>query len=166
MPAPTQPLREEHKELLPHVESLREAAEAVGGPAGTLSTRVDAAHAFLKEHLIPHAEAEDSALYPVVGREMGAPLATRTMSRDHVEVGRLTEELGALRQQILAGEPSDATKDALRRVLFGLYTLVKLHFAKEEEIYLPLLDEKLDESSAREMFEAMEQAAQAAKGAH
>jgi hypothetical protein len=40
---------------------------------------------------------------------------------------------------------------------------VTVHFAKEEEVYLPLLDAKLDEASARVMFDAMEQAAKAAK---
>ncbi len=52
---------------------------------------------------------------------------------------------------------------ALRRVLYGLYTLVKLHFAKEEEIYLPLLDAHLTPDEARSMFEKMEEAANEAK---
>jgi iron-sulfur cluster repair protein YtfE (RIC family) len=52
---------------------------------------------------------------------------------------------------------------ALRRVLYGLYTLVKVHFAKEEEIYLPLLDSKLTAEEAHAMFEAMEAAAREAK---
>jgi len=40
---------------------------------------------------------------------------------------------------------------------------VKLHFAKEEEIYLPLLDAKLTAEEAHAMFEAMEAAANEAK---
>lgn len=51
----------------------------------------------------------------------------------------------------------------LKRVLYGLYTLVKVHFAKEEEVYLPLLDANLSVKEAREMFEAMEAAAGEAK---
>jgi hypothetical protein len=34
---------------------------------------------------------------------MGASGATATMSRDHVEVGRLTAELAALRTQLAVG---------------------------------------------------------------
>ena len=49
-------------------------------------------------------------------------------------------------------------------MLYGLYTLVKVHFAKEEEIYLPLLDARLTAAEAREMFLAMEAAAAEAKG--
>jgi iron-sulfur cluster repair protein YtfE (RIC family) len=160
----TEPLRQEHKELFPHVETLREAAEALSDrDSPAFRQKISAAYSFLVEHLIPHATAEDGALYPVVGRAMGAEMATRTMSRDHVEVGRLTEELGRLRQATDSGVVDEAMRNNLRQVLYGLYTLVKVHFAKEEEVYLPLLDEKLDEQAARAMFEAMEAAAVAAK---
>jgi len=164
MPASvTQPLRDEHKELMPHVETLREAADAVGAASGDeVRRRVDAAYDFLAHHLIPHATAEDKALYPVVNRVLGAPGATATMSRDHVEVGRLTEELRQLRERT-AGAIDDATAAGLRRVLYGLYALVHVHFAKEEEVYLPLLDAKLPPDEARAMFEAMEAAAAQAK---
>ena len=163
----TQPLRDEHKDLWPHVEVLRATADAVGEtPVEALERSVDEVYDFLARHLIPHAQAEDRALYPVVQKIMGAPEATATMSRDHVEVGRLTEELGTLRAQ-LAGVASITVSQAkaLRRVLYGLYALVKLHFAKEEEVYLPLLDARLNAAEAQAMFEAMEEAAREAKGA-
>jgi hemerythrin-like domain-containing protein len=160
----TQPLRDEHKELLPHIEYLREAGDLVGEvPLEMLKPAVDEAYDFLAHHLIPHAQAEDQALYHVVARVMGANEATATMRRDHVEVGRLTAELNTLRGS-LAGTTLDlAQARSLRRVLYGLYALVKVHFAKEEEVYLPLLDERLLLSEARELFEAMEAAAHAAK---
>lgn len=155
----TQPLREEHKELLPHIDALLHVADLVGEAApDDLHKGVDEAYDFLTHHLIPHAEAEERALYPVVGRAMGAPEATRTMSRDHVEVGRLTDELGVLRSRLAAGGNGEQLK-ALRRVLYGLHALVKVHFAKEEEVYLPILDERLSADDARRMFEAMESAA-------
>ena len=59
-----------------------------------------------------------------------------------------------------------AQANALRRVLYGLYALVKVHFAKEEEVYLPLLDARLTPGEAHAMFEAMEAAAKEAKGEH
>jgi iron-sulfur cluster repair protein YtfE (RIC family) len=159
----TQPLREEHQELLPHIEQLRMAAESVGDvPVETLRQNIGAVYTFLTEHLIPHAQAEDQALYPVVAKVMGAPLSTATMRRDHVEVGRLTEELGALQAQLAGAALSDAHAKALRRVLYGLYALVMVHFAKEEEIYLPLLDAQLTADEAQRMFVAMDVAAHAA----
>ncbi len=160
----TQPLRDEHKELLPHIELLRTTADTIG-EASILSLRrsVDEAYAFLTHHLLPHAQAEERALYPVVGRLIGAPGATATMSRDHVEVGRLTEELGSLRSHIESASMDVSQERALRRVLYGLYAVVKVHFAKEEDIYLPILDARLTAEEAAQMFEAMERAAQEAK---
>ena len=157
----TQPLRDEHKDLFPHVESLRLAADAVSGLALTPEALglIDEAHNFLTHHLIPHAEAEDKALYPVVQKVMGAPKATATMSRDHVEVGTLTRELTELRQQLTLTKFSAEQANALRKVLYGLYTLVKVHFAKEEEIYLPLLDASLTPDEGAAMFRTMEAAA-------
>ncbi len=160
----TQPLREEHKELIPHIEMLRTVADSVGAVSGErLQRGVDEAETFLTHHLIPHAQAEERALYPVVGRLMGALEATATMSRDHVEIGRLTEELGLLRSQLGGASANELQIKALRRVLYGLYALVKVHFAKEEDIYLPLLDARLTPEDAHRMFEAMEMAAQEAK---
>jgi len=162
----TQPLRDEHKELLPHIEGLRAAADSVGdAPIETVRGKVAGSHEFLVHHLLPHAQAEERALYPVVARLMGAPEATATMSRDHVEVGRLTEELGALRSSMSGAGIDQRQAKALRAVLYGLSALVKVHFAKEEEIYLPILDQRLTEPEARQMFEAMEAAAAEAKRA-
>lgn len=160
----TQPLRDEHKELLPQIELLRTAADSVGdAPITVLWQHLDAVYDFLTHHLIPHAQAEERALYPVVGKLMGAPEATATMSRDHVEVGKLTEELAALREH-LAGSPLGADQaKALRRVLYGLYALIKVHFAKEEEVYLPILDARLTPQEAHTMFAAMEAAAHEVK---
>ena len=155
-----QPLREEHQELLPQIERLRAVADLVGdASAETLRHAVDEIYAFLTLHLIPHAHAEDAALYPVVGKLMGAAQATATMSRDHVEVGRLTDELAAVQSEIATSYPDERQAKALRRVLYGLYALIKVHFAKEEEIYVPLLEARLTGDEARELFEAMEHAA-------
>ncbi len=160
----TQPLRDEHKELIPHIELLRTVADSVGeAPIESLRQGVDEVYTFLIHHLIPHAQAEDRALYPVVGKVLGAPEATATMSRDHVEVGRLTEELRSLRSHLSEAASSESQAQALRRVLYGLYALVKVHFAKEEEVYLPILDARLTPEEAQRMFEAMERATKEAK---
>ena len=160
----TQPLKDEHKELYPHIESLKLAGISVHGTLNQASLDlIDEAYEFLSTHLLPHAQAEEAALYPVVQKVMGSPYATATMSRDHVEVERLTRELAELRGQISTNEIGAKQANELKRVLYGLYTLVKVHFAKEEEVYLPLLDANLSAEDAREMFEAMEAAASEAK---
>ncbi len=162
----TQPLRDEHKELFPSVDQIRQVAELIGdAPIAEIQRGVEEVYDFLANHLKPHAEAEEAALYPVVQKVLGSPDATKTMSRDHVEVGRYIEELASLKKGISGATLNAEQVKSLRRVLYGAYALVKLHFAKEEEVYLPILDQRLTPESAQEMFEAMEDAAHKAKHA-
>ena len=157
----TQPLRDEHKELIPHIEQILEVANSIpDSPLEQIRTGVTNVYEFLAYHLIPHAQAEEAALYPAVQKVLGSPEATQTMSRDHVEIARYMDELGGLQSNLSARE-----YEALQRVLYGLYALIKVHFAKEEEVYLPILDERLSAEEAREMFEALEEAAGSAKQA-
>ena len=160
----TQPLRDEHRELFPEVERILAAAESIGTASiDDVRRSVEAAYEFLAHHLLPHAQAEDAALYPTVQAVLGSPDATRTMSRDHVEVGRYIEELAALNDGLTGSSLTPLHAAALRRVLYGLYAIVKLHFAKEEEVYLPILDQRLTPEAAREMFAKLEAAAHHAK---
>ena len=160
----TQPLREEHKELFPSVDRIRQVAELIGEASiSEVRQGVEEVYDFLAYHLKPHAEAEDAALYPVVQKVLGSPDATRTMSRDHVEVGRYIEELASVSENLSDPALTSEQTQSLRRVLYGVYALVKVHFAKEEEVYLPILDQRLTPESAHEMFEAMEAAAHQAK---
>lgn len=155
MTTPTEPIREEHRHLLPHIEEIRTAADAVGAaPADRVRAAAEEVHTFLLEHLIPHAESEDGVLYPAVEDAMGAPGATRTMTRDHVEVGTLTGELGKVIPR-LEGDPGREVEDDLRRILYGLHALVTLHFAKEEEIYLPILDTALTVEEGEHLIHRM-----------
>ncbi|GAB3043873.1 hypothetical protein GCM10027052_27570 [Parafrigoribacterium mesophilum] len=153
----TQPLKDEHAELVPHIAALAAAGDAVNRvDIAELRAIVDDSYSFLHDELIPHAHAEEAALYPVVQRVLGAPEVTATMARDHVEVGALTAELASLRQQLQVRTAlDDDLANGLRRVLYGLHHLVKLHFAKEEEVYLPILEARLTESEAQKMFHDM-----------
>jgi iron-sulfur cluster repair protein YtfE (RIC family) len=164
MPSITQPLRDEHQELYPQVETLRLAGDAVYESLTTSAhAKIEEVYHFLTYQLLPHAKAEEAALYPAVQKAMGAPQATATMSQDHLEVERLTEELNSLRVHRSQLSITSIQAQALRRVLYSLYALIKLHFAKEEQVYLPLLDVRLSEAEAQEMFEKMEAAARQAK---
>jgi hypothetical protein len=68
------------------------------------------------------------------------------MSRAHLEIshlvrlyGRLLDELPAAGDRPLGPLSPDDLRD-FRRVLYGLHAILRLHFAQEEEQYLPLLD--------------------------
>jgi iron-sulfur cluster repair protein YtfE (RIC family) len=152
-----QRIRDEHLELTARSEILRTVADSIG-MASTESMRegVGQAYSFLIHQLIPHAQAEEQVLYPTVGKLLRSVEATETMSRDHLEVIRLTEELEALRLHVFYTPVSEADKQALRRVLYGLYAIIKLHLAKEEEIYLPILEARLPALEVNGLVEAME----------
>jgi iron-sulfur cluster repair protein YtfE (RIC family) len=154
-------LRVEHAELRPRIQAMRLLADRVGAIHGDLlREELEATHHFLVHELIPHAEAEDRALYPAVGRVLGAPLATATMTRDHAEIDDLTEELAFLVDR-MAGDAQEDLETDVRRVLYGLYHVVRLHVAKEEEIYLPILEDGLTPDEAGALLEAMERSASA-----
>ena len=152
-----QRVRDEHRELIARIELLRTVADSIGS-ATTESIRegVGQAYSFLIHQLIPHAQAEEQVWYPTVGRLLRAVEATETMSRDHLEVIRLTEELEALRLHLFYTPVSESDEQALRRVLYGLYAIIKLHLAKEEEIYLPILEARLPASEVNGLVEAMQ----------
>lgn len=155
------PLRDEHAELLPHIEAIRRVADLVGyAPAAALREEVSGVYEFLAHHLIPHAKAEEAELYPAVERAMGAPGATATMARDHVEVAELIEQLRALEPELSFDVIGQPVERSLRRILYGLYALVKVHFTEEEEILVPVLEEALSQQEATDLFQAMEEAAE------
>jgi iron-sulfur cluster repair protein YtfE (RIC family) len=164
MAALPQVVRDEHRELVARIELLPTVADSIGSaPTESLREGVGQAYIFLIHQLIPHAQAEEQVLYPTVGRLLRALEATDTMSRDHLEVIRLTEELEALRLHLFYAPLSESDEQALRRVLYGLYAIIKLHLAKEEEIYLPLLEARLAASEVDRLVEAMERTVTEAK---
>lgn len=155
-----EPLRAEHRELLPNIQSIeRVARDVLHADPEVMRSEVESVLEFLKEHLLIHAMAEDDVLYPAVERAMGAPDATATMRRDHREVAALIDEL-ASSAPTLGGELTDEQRTRIAALLFGLRAIVALHFAKEEEIYVPLLDRTLTVDEGRALLEEMEQAAE------
>jgi iron-sulfur cluster repair protein YtfE (RIC family) len=143
---PIEAFREEHRQLLEHVDHIRATARDLPqlGEEERAARRRQILE-FLHEILIPHAEAEEQFLYPEIGRILGDPRATATMSRDHVAIRERIEALGD-------ADMSDTR--ALEELLYGLHALITEHFAKEEEVYLPILEAEPGDE-ARKLFERM-----------
>ncbi len=117
----------EHSTLRPHVELIRVTADTVGEvPLPILRDLTNAVLGFLLRELMPHAREEREVLYKALEQATQAPGSTATMNREHLEVSKLADQLGDL-----------------RRVLYGLYALINLHFAKEGEIYSDILEHRL-----------------------
>ena len=155
----TDPLRARHRELVAKVDELRAAAAGAGDlDRAAVHARVARSLAFLDEELLPHARVEEESLYPLVERTLGSPGCTTTMRRDHVEIARMTEALRFLEAR-LRNNPTRDTIEAVRRLLYGLHAVVMLHFAKEEELYLPILDRELREDAAEGLVQGMRETA-------
>lgn len=151
----TQPLRDEHADLFPHLAELDAVAAGLAEWQADTPARLDNIVEFLRNHLIPHARAEEAALYPRVEQAMNAPGATDTMKADHVEIVRRIEALAALAAAVDAGPASPAQAEQLRAQLYGLGAILALHFRKEEDVLLPVLDAKLSAEEAKAMFADM-----------
>lgn len=132
--------REEHASLLPKVEMLRLVADRLDQlepPA--LRVALEELRAFLDHDLIPHERQEDATVYPVVASLLGGDDPTGTMSRAHLEIAHQVRLFGRLVDELPEGPLSSEDKTDLRRILYGSHAVLRLHFAQEEEQYLPLL---------------------------
>jgi heavy metal translocating P-type ATPase len=128
--------RAEHREFAPELQRLRATADRLGqlGP-GEVRRELEAVRRFVVERLPQHEEEEEAAVYPVVARLLGGEDPMSSMARAHIEIAHLAR----VYQQLLDDLPEDgpAAEDLmdLRRVLYGLHAILRLHFAQEEEAY-------------------------------
>ena len=125
-------LRAEHDAVLPDVEQIRAVADGLSSHEGDL----DPAHALLarlESELLPHERADEELLVPLMSRALGGSDATAAISRTHAEiehqVGRLRRLIADLDNDNV--QPEDVVE--LRRLLYGLYAVLRLHNAQEEE---------------------------------
>jgi len=125
-------LRAEHDAVLPTIEEIRSVADGLSthdcdlAPARGLLD-------WLERELLPHERADEALLVPLVARALEGTDATAALSRTHAEieyqVGRLGRLLSDLDDE--AVQPEDVVE--LRRLLYGLYAVLRLHNAQEEE---------------------------------
>ena len=140
---------EEHAGLFPHLEHLgRLAADAATLADEQLRERLAGILEFLRDGLLPHAAEEERSVYPAVERVLRATGgATRTMSIDHRFIGAMVEALQAAGEGPLSG----ADRERVRRLLYGLQVLLEVHFTKENEAYVPLLN-RLSSTERRALY--------------
>ena len=141
----SQRYRAEHGLLLPDVDRLRKVADRLD-ELSPLQAKAELAdlRRFLEERLVPHEKTEDATVYPLVARAIGGEDPTAAMSRAHLEIAHLARLFGRLVDELPPGDAEPLTADDLRdlrRILYGLHAVLRLHFAQEEEQYLPLLED-------------------------
>jgi hypothetical protein len=142
---------EHHDALLPHVDALAELADAIGkSPSNELTERLAKEHEFITTQLVPHMERAEATLYPALERLLQNRHSMTPMRREHELVRRLIGELGDLR-----GRSAEfGVQLRLRRVLYRLYAILKVHLA-EEEAYVAILDRNLSADQTEELARGM-----------
>lgn len=142
--------RDEHEKLMPEVKRIRYITDRLDTMSPDTALReLREMHRFLSEQLLPHEKAEDVVVYPLVADIIGGEDPTATMSRAHVEISHLIKVFGRLLEELPPEGPGPEDLRELRRILYGLYAILTLHFAQEEESYLALIEEHMRPESAQ-----------------
>jgi heavy metal translocating P-type ATPase len=139
-PSPTtdvaERFRREHIEFAPEVQRIRAAADNLDRlePA-ELRAELEAVRSFLCDRLPQHEEEEEAAVYPVVASLLGGQDPMSSMERAHIEIEHLVRVYRQLLEDLPGSGPDRDDLVDLRRVLYGLHAILRLHFAQEEEAY-------------------------------
>lgn len=138
---------EHHDRLWGYVNALNELADCVNGDC--LDTwrlveqrpRLRELHDGLVGQLIPHMEAVEAAVYPTLERLLPEQVDVVPMAAEHEAIRRLVASLGEFVEH--PSEHADrAAVIMMRRILLRLHALLKAHLS-EEEIYIPILEDRL-----------------------
>ena len=154
-PSLPQVAHDHHERLLEHVNRIPADADAL------LTAKPDAALASIRETrtvltgtLLPHMEAAERALYPQLERMFQNRHSMAPMRREHDRIRELVGQFGALVDKD-AGTVTLGRTLALRRVLFQLYAVLKVHLG-EEEAYLRIIERGVTDDVADAVTAALE----------
>jgi len=147
---------ETHDRLMRHVDAMTAVGDMVGAaPAADLRPRVHEVTAFLDGLLLPHMEAAEQTLYPELERMLQNRHSMTPMRREHDEIRMLVAELVRLQARLDAGSLHTGETVALRRVIFRLYSMLKVHLA-EEALYLGIIEHGVSTEVAEKLAAAMD----------
>jgi iron-sulfur cluster repair protein YtfE (RIC family) len=130
----------EHQAIRPVVEQVQTVADSLTSvdcdlqPLRRLLERLDT-------ELLPHERAEESDLLPIMAKAIGGADPTGALSRTHAEIEHQVARLRHLLEDLSGDvEPEDLIE--FRRLLYGLYAILRLHNAQEEEGAFSLLPDE------------------------
>jgi iron-sulfur cluster repair protein YtfE (RIC family) len=147
-----------HERLMRQVDRMPATGNLVGeAPADDLKVKVDELAGFLTGLLLPHMDATEATLYPELERLFQNRHSMAPMRREHGEIRRLVNELTGLRREVDAGRLPVGRMVILRRVIFRLYALLKVHLA-EEQMYVGIIERGAGPEAAEALAAAMEHA--------
>ncbi len=134
--------RDEHREFVPQLAKIRNVADRLSElTADDVRRELLQVKWFLLERLPKHEEEEEAVVYPVVEKLIGGEDPMGSMARAHLEIEHLSRVFGRLLEDLPDAGPTPEDVLDLRRVLYGLHAILRLHFAQEEEAYAWLASE-------------------------
>ncbi len=132
----SQRLFQEHRALAPGIARLRTVADHLDALApGEARDALLEIRTFLEDTLIPHEEAEDRTVYPILTTAMGTDDAIAALHRTHTEIFHLIRLFGRIVDETGPDGPTVDDRTDLQRALYGLDAILRLHMAQEEELY-------------------------------
>jgi hypothetical protein len=150
--------QEHHARLLPHVDRLLMLAEMVGTvDCSALHALFVDEYAFIVGQLVPHMKAIEGTLYGRLEQLMEGRHSMAPMRNEHEAMTHLIEELGRYRSHVEGCSWSAIEGMALRRALYRLHALLKVHLA-EEELYLGVLDRQLSKDEKAQLARGIDHA--------
>jgi len=134
----------EHHELIePHVDRLPELAGMIGNVSPeAFSAAFQEECSFIVGRLVPHMEAIETTLYGRLEQVMDKRHSMAPMRLEHERLRGLFGSLCEYSELVAEGTMGEGDEIGLRRVLYRLYAMLKVHLA-EEEGYLGVLDRNL-----------------------
>ena len=131
---------EHHERLIHRVDQMPAIGDALL-TAKTEQVRVDLRDlaTFLSGTLLPHVDAHEAAIYPEMERMLQNRHSMAPMKREHEQIRILVGDIVRLTAELDQGRLTLGRAIALRRVVFQLYALLKVHLA-EEETYVRLVE--------------------------
>jgi hypothetical protein len=136
---------EHHARMLPHVDRLLDLADMVGHvECSAIHDVFEQEYSFIVTQLVPHIAAIENTLYDRVEELLDGRHSMTPMRSEHREMERLIGELGRYRRHVAGCSWSAVEGMALRRALYRLHSILKVHLA-EEELYLDVLDQNLSD---------------------
>ena len=149
---------EHHDKIEPHVDRLPELAEMIGRvPPEEFAARFETECGFIVGQLVPHMEAIETTLYGRLEELMGARHSMAPMRHEHEQLRGLFDSLCHYRKEAAGGTLDTEGEIGLRRVLYRLYSILKVHLA-EEELYLGVLDQHLSDAEKDALARGIEHA--------
>lgn len=131
----------EHRDLERGLDHLHDIACAIDDwVQPELPTRVVGVLDWFDHVLLPHAQWEESWLYPQIDERTGTTWTTLSARFDHRQIRHMADLVREDQHKLVAGQGSAALPD-LRCHLFGLEALMRSHIEREERFLIPLLVE-------------------------